>query len=118
MNTASLELCTKLYLLSGWDANEPYGVEWHRFKNDGSPSDWEARNRKFVYSTNDETIPAYDLSYLLRKLPRDIRIKRDHRYEEEMWVATSMNCEVNDYTPEGAACRICIVLFERGVLKI
>ncbi|WP_427007158.1 hypothetical protein [Pseudarthrobacter sp. H2] len=68
MNVASLELCKELYELSGWGMEVPpaayrfwYWIEAHGEYNldDGD-----------LMSEDHPPFPAYDLGYLLRKLPK------------------------------------------------
>lgn len=56
-NVANLELCKELYAVSGWEAD--YWYDW----NHGSPTVEDMK-------LSESNIPAYDLGYLLRKLPK------------------------------------------------
>lgn len=101
MNVASLSLCKELYELSGWDS-----LEYHP-NAVGTPI----------------TCPAYDLGYLLRKLPRGCYIAQTRKG----WTASSGNAReifgkqspitLNADTPEDAACKLVIELFKQGILK-
>lgn len=131
MQVASLELCKELYELSEWD-----GTQLVHDYSSGTivyyPSPVAA------YHINDtlpyENIPAYDLSYLLRKLPR----KFDNTNTQVLflmlapsppnntqWVANYGGTdylgvkpyECFDDTPEDALCALAIELFKQGVLK-
>lgn len=121
-NVASLELSKKLYELSGWnDApfayDTSYADNWLRYIED-FPGD--TRERRGV-----DIIPAYDLGYLLRKMPR---VDKDGIFA---WVTVSNG--TNDWTaywesdqglyasrsgdtPEDVACKLAIELFNQGIL--
>lgn len=136
MNTASLELCKELYELSGWGDTymvfRYYQDEWNDpiwEKYDVVPSDSDNPN----WQIED---PAYDLGYLLRKLP--------HKTEwgglfvmscnDGQWEASYFNFYENWHnheqysrrfqeapsavadTPENAACKLAIELFKQGIL--
>jgi hypothetical protein len=131
MNVASLENCRKLFELSGWvdthflwltAANNPKGSLW---RNDGQLTPDDAA-----------VCPAYDLGYLLRKLPPSL--PRNHT--SDYWM-TLRPLSVNqfeacyraltdldmgppavinrfiDSTPEDVTARLLIRLFETGILK-
>ena len=108
MNVASLELSKTLLELSGWDDTDD---SWAKAVGE---------------------IPAYDLGYLLRKLPAPTIIR--HRVENKKYnkrpewgitfgsgggrkliIGGLPNAEAD--TPEDAACQLAIDLFKQGVLK-
>ena len=65
MNVANLDLCKELYELSGWKATEKY----HYIAGTYTDIDTVAfRGRKY------DGVPAYDLGYLLRKLPKGFAV--------------------------------------------
>jgi hypothetical protein len=110
-DVASLDLCRELYELADW--NE---VHWWYKTWDGI--DWQLG----TYEADiPECIPAYDLGYLLRKLPQNIgRITLKHREHSGMWF-----CKWDDRkgelgqqadTPEDAAAKLAIELFKQGIL--
>lgn len=135
MNVASLELCKELYELSGWETNE---TEY-----------WTTSIENYVsLPTNrigSKICPAYDLGYLLRKLPPAIRVRADWLYlyimpghsEGGVWLSGYRRMwpiklspfidyskskeyllnriEPSD-TPEDAACKLAIELFKVGIL--
>lgn len=113
MNVASLDLCKELYELSGWE------MTWFRWYEDADG------NRELSDGTNmggmDYT-NAYDLGYLLRKLPKPAGISQ-MLSSDEVWIATSGGFHPNKHpylgaeTPEDAACKLAIELFKQGVLK-
>jgi hypothetical protein len=103
MQTASLELCKRLYELSGW------------FDTDLIVDPASGAISITTATTNTEDapwIPAYDLGYLLRKLPpvsyviKAKRFEADHRHHKKF-------ADI----PEDAVAKLCIELFEIGVLK-
>ncbi len=79
-NVASRELSEKLYELSGWRTGA-----WHTIPNptygyDIGDKELDARRKK--------TVPKYDLSYTLHKLP-PLRVINDHMY----WLTIMANGE-------------------------
>jgi len=108
MNVASLPLSKELYELSGWDDTS------HNYLSTQSPAG-------DVLTQGGGDCPAYDLGYLLRKLPN---YKLEHNGNSAnavtcgyladnkgRWIFGSAN------TPEDAACKLAIELFKQGVLK-
>lgn len=142
MNVASLDLCKELYKLSGWDTPDH---SWHRvMAHDMSGwrewKVWCANNG--VNDFSEEYFPAYDLGYLLRKLPQRLSDKwvdpntLDDRVErwlelvplEDKWIIDypiyeayelpkSSVLQKSTATPEDAAAKLAIELFKQGVLK-
>jgi hypothetical protein len=131
MNVASLELCKELYELSGWGNNPATGDSsekvWHQTAN-LPPNDWICWERTHLADGN---IPAYDLGYLLRKLPAYIPTHDEHaddyllricpNYTGDMWSADYFGLERLLYfqqadTPEDAACKLAIELWKQGIL--
>lgn len=123
MNVATPDLCRELYELSEWDDTSHL---WHipSWKQD-EVVHYDLNAAYIVFDGTDghdsvdnlSYIPAYDLGYLLRKLPADIRVKRDTRFpDDDMWVAACRNREVNHHTPEDAVAELATVLFKQGVL--
>lgn len=141
MNVASLELCKELYELSGWanpDASVPlekastYWTSWVWCK-ESQASDWD------IYIAGEEhsihgfshLLPAYDLGYVIRKLPPLIGKARFPVicYPINMWVA-GYTSDIDSWhtlkqfdhteaanTPEDAACKLAIELLKQGILK-
>lgn len=119
MNSASLKLCRELYDLSGWGGDDPrFNINEGWYK-EGKP------NQKSILLA-----PAYDLGYLLRKLPRSIQVDESVGYlvigpSVAQWqVGYLMNGEYMerqflfaDKVPEDAACKLAIELFKQGILK-
>jgi hypothetical protein len=119
-NIAGLELCKELYRVSGW--NDTY-FGW------SSPNIQSAfvteLPEDFAERTYPLIIPAYDLGYLLRKLPYmdnggELAI---YKVDENRYAALfrrqgyRRKLSVGADTPEDAACKLAIELFRRGVLK-
>lgn len=121
MNVASLELCKELYELSGWwESTE----NWYVPNNDA----YKARHESVRGPENFEwQYPAYDLGYLLRKLPRR---RPDDVFsgvqlmtvDDETW-ACRIAAPKHDFvwgvagTPEDAAAKLAIELFKKGILN-
>lgn len=100
MQTASLELCKELYRVSG----HTWLTEDHR--------------PEYVAA------PAYDLGYLLRKLPEFGKNIYWHTYHKN-WCAAYEHTDEDGCqtlihkvadTPEDAACELAIELFKQGIL--
>lgn len=122
MNVASQELCKELFELSGWQYDHGTNGLWY---TDHTPD--------LVVATyiNGDSTPAYDLGYLLRKLPETIRDDNYpviSRYYRAGWAAfyeasyeyeqTERSYMVEADTPEDAAAKLAIELSKQGVLKL
>jgi hypothetical protein len=130
MNVASLELCKELYELSGWD--DTY-FSWN-FNSSVPEQGWYVDDDNLAYPKSD-TYPAYDLGYLLQKLPKNISrngnlywLTLDCNLREEwmVWYNGRSSDDLMpdvDYslvcadTPEDAAAKLAIELFKQGILK-
>jgi hypothetical protein len=102
-NVASLELCKELYELSGWR---------------GSPQVLSYHSHFLLANEREGTgIPAYDLGYLLRKLPNDdyefLHGSGEWYFRGVSPYADSGYCD----TPEDAAAKVAIKLFKQGILQ-
>lgn len=126
MNVASLENCKELYELSGWDETDK---TWNSFH--GDPPEVVFTNR----SIGTILHPAYNLGYLLRKLPRSIANGGISFLDLEAslflqpgggitWQAgyrvgvAQAQVLATANTPEDAAAKLCIELIKEGVIKI
>lgn len=123
LNTANIELSRELYSLSGWKDTLCW---WNVFKpyEDGRPHYLVDTYR---HQSTDQHIPAYDLGYLVRKLPATSQW-RQFDWEEFIpiimgvsnhdgfWTVGYME-EVEGDTPEDAACELLIEMFKTGKLK-
>jgi hypothetical protein len=110
-NIASLELCKELFKVSGWDGTYFLYTKTGRLSTIAS---------MFAY----KPLPAYDLGYLLRKLP----YKTDLRQLRNAWSASYSNNTYRRYgdgrrdayakadTPENAVCQLAIELFKQNIL--
>ena len=145
MNVASRQLSKELYELSGWDATP--NIYWRDSLS--QPDVWftdHAHNNPELQVFNVEhKLPAYDLGYLLRKLPDGVKLERQRRYmpsedtSREQWViepgdllqvtngTETVRLPMGDLgdeylpdlladTPEDAAAKLAIELFKQGVL--
>lgn len=122
MNVASLELCKELYDLSRWGLERNSGFEgkyWVGTEQEG----FNLRLMKGVPAYSS-TYPAYDLGYLLRKLPQGCCGLFQSKHT---WVASYTDLlgkhplrkpiqSKQADTPEDAACKLAIELFKQGVL--
>ncbi|HYP44580.1 MAG TPA: hypothetical protein VEQ66_05220 [Propionibacteriaceae bacterium] len=113
MSVASLELCKALYVNSGWTDTALTHFQFH----DGR----ETVEAKPVYGyLSAKGTPAYDLGYLLRKLPASTAIrKRDgagaaHDYSAFAPVRSGL--VARDRTPEDAAAQLALKLLKLDAL--
>lgn len=118
IHVACLDLCRELYELSKWENI------YHRWSKN-------IYGKDVVIDTSaaGSTVPAYDLGYLLRKLPQNSWIgytdTSGHRgyalaytfawNEKGDYISKIAECRAD--TPEDAACLLAIELFQRGILK-
>ena len=113
MNVANLELCRELHELSGWEdtylayVSQTTG-EQHVLAADGS------------FGENWDFDWAYDLSYLLRKLPVHTKLWAER---PDNWHAhfddkdgLMQGLHVTYDTPEDAAAKLCVELIKQGLL--
>ena len=139
MNVASLDLCKELYELSGWGEypDRPH-FAWREFIAKRTGSSWYSAEEDYTEGWRDpldrrhatgithnieHVAPAYDLGYLLRKLPQFMLTRHDAKYYinnvtldiRGPGLQSSFSNEAD--TPEDAACKLAIELFKRGVLE-
>lgn len=113
MNVASKELCERLYELSGWAGTDEqhHGEQY-----------MDIRSGEF----DERLVPAYDLGYLLRKLPHAapnmrgtisywLGLTAGHDSEWFAWY-DGTTYQAYGETPEDAATKLAMALFEQGVL--
>ncbi len=122
MNVANLELCKELYEVSGWSGSEFY------FNGAGQRFYLKPIRRQEPLATYET--PAYDLGYLLRKVPhREPGNERFILTLSPEWSIRYEQLTIEGYvdfgevhflheadTPEDAACKLAIELFNQGVL--
>ncbi|SRR5260221_11168896 len=120
MNTARVELCRELYTLSRWVLTEKHWYQGKPIYN--APYGWDC--------------PAYDLGFLLEKLPKSVTEFWGRAYPASpclmysgtQWVIfyqSEMTGEHNTDelfgqfadTPEDAACSLCVELFKQDILE-
>lgn len=124
MNVASLELCKELYGLSGW--RERVGLQY--FPDKFYATHLRLDLEEEVIPTMDESYeadficPAYDLGYLLRKLPRTYKgvglcvwAAGSSRWRAEYDNSHRVHFDAD--TPEDAAAKLATELFKQGILK-
>lgn len=115
MQVASLELCKTLHELSGWD-DLPNDNDWYT-------------ERGVIGYRRSGVAPAYDLGYLLRKLPSHDKDGIHANFGVSLllggaanlwgagWESDSGEYELQQAnTPEDAAAKLAIELFKQGVL--
>lgn len=119
MNTTSFEMSKELFERSGWTGTEKY---W--YKNWLNQNRWQIGH---LGEAEEENYPAYDLGYLLRKLP-PLGYKDDDPIADS-WLTLELaggkwfcghkgwRDTIEADTPEDAACILAIRLFEQDVLK-
>ena len=131
MNTASLELSKELYELSDWEELGNVPSAWYGYIED-------EETVCYGQTKPEGCIPAYDLGFLLRKLPKLLDIDGASfslclhtNIAPPDWTAYYMFVQVVDGklkrfsnrlkveadTPEDAVCKLAIELFKQGVLK-
>lgn len=127
MNVASLELCRELYELSGWNRTEYLWVAPPMDDTDyGVKSRYELRQLNdaiyFEGKIYNSTF-AYDLGYLLRKLPRTIKGNGKLKFhcnqtKQGLWAIgyAFSGIGATEYTLEDAAAKLCIELLKQGIL--
>lgn len=141
MNIASLGLCKELYKLSGWkdEANTQPDDElkWWNFSDDVPLELAGMKLSRSWYLQAGEgwgaKYPAYDLGYLLRKLPGHITLQsttwddvhtelpkgQELTYQAAACYQSNIKGllfqQVAD-TLEDAACKLAIELFKQGIL--
>lgn len=108
MTTASPDLSRQLYELSGWEAEH----WWERLTH----GEWVQNSCEL-----SGDVPAYDLGYLLRKLPDGTQLSKTTVTYSVSGIysvdARNKSYHCNADTPEDAACLLAIKLFTQGVLK-
>jgi len=109
--TASPALCEELYELTHWLVTDDSG----RY-----PAHYDALDEKQnpVYEPD---VPAYDLGFMLRKLPRIVKLDYNPDAGTTPWTASyvtedSWRSRFAD-TPEDAVCQLIIHIIKAGVLK-
>lgn len=112
---ASQSLCRELYELSGW--SDLPAEQWHGYE--AGTYDLPVR----VGST-----PAYDLGYLLRKLPEGTQLRRNKAEPRKRsnwrgeWVVGIYGHNYRGVygaadTPEDAAVKLAVELFKQNILR-
>lgn len=125
MNVADFDNCKELHELSGWLNDHPSQAIWVEYADDTQML-WASPTPDHTEEVL-QTIPAYDLGYLLRKLPTDIEeaqfVNIGTGDAQGPWVAEyspALNVQTIYAfadTPEDAAAKLCIELFKQGILN-
>lgn len=139
MNVASAELCGKLYELSDWEMTGSESWNWWQRKRINAdrfrdspflglsikrPTDSRTgRTVSEVTHYRSYIAPAYDLGYLLRKLPPNlgdglhlVLENDDGGWAIEYYTRQKSGPSASAAIPEDAACRLAIELFKQGIL--
>jgi hypothetical protein len=128
MHIASLELSKQLFEVSGWGKPTFDGsgeTAFVYYSNADEINDDFANYRPMVIE-KDGNVPAYDLGFLLRKLPKGVTTKyANGTYYKQVklehiktrWCAyySSRLSSIAD-TPEDCAVKLAIELFKQGIL--
>jgi hypothetical protein len=109
MNVASFGLCQELYEVSGWLT----GIDGYCYTSlPGERKDFEVRPLTDTGNDRIQVCPAYDLGYLLRRLP----VGNVLSSVEDNWLASSNPEVTTAATPEDAAAQLAIELIKQGIL--
>lgn len=144
MNVANLELCKELYELSGWQSEYWYSGFPHQngsFSYDGKIIQSNDRPEQERRGWRKGDIPAYDLGYLLRRLPANFNTG-DARGSFELFIKKTSREYFAGYnkpelgkwlydqnhavwehpcgadTPEDAAAKLAIELLKQKVIEV
>ena len=117
MHVASLELSRELYELSGWDDRRAIQYYWH-----GDDLDHVTVVDAEQHEPECAVYPAYDLGYLLRKLPRTYGGVGLCVWAAgtSKWIAEydgTRKMRVMADSPEDAAAKLAIELFKQNILR-
>lgn len=112
MHFANVELCKKLFAVSGWDDTSFRYVGGSRSKIELLPRDERVTK---------PDVPAYDLGYLVRRLPYPVSVTANKRG----FVTTAammrhrppfFNYLARDDSPENSTVDVLLEMFKQGVL--
>lgn len=112
MNVASLELCKELYELSGW-----YDTSFVWSRN-------SLANRPLTFKPDAvfDDPPAYDLGFLIRKMPRRVKLRTYSNGYAVQWqkngaVYRNQERMFEAESPEDCLCMLAIFLLKEGIIK-
>jgi len=123
MNVASVERCEELYHLSGWNETEYF---YQLIEYSDLSSGYFLTNPALEAPLTAQSYPAYDLGYLLRRLPQNTWIgyvdtSRQRGYAlatTYAWNTAGTDigkiAECRADTPEDAACLLAIEVLRQG----
>lgn len=109
MNVTNIELSKELYELSGWE--DGARLPWYC---------WVEAHQTYDIDNGVPKFPAYDLGFLLRKLPSSIHVYRTKSGEGRATGHDSppnFITTVKGDTPEDATAKVAIELFKQGILS-
>jgi hypothetical protein len=112
MNVASLELCEELSELSDWRESKSLAAKvWCR----NGIGEWMVETA--YHGVHPGQIQAYDLGYLIRRLPDD---DYEFIHDSDGWYFRGVSPYADSGgsydAPEDAVAKVAIELFKRGVL--
>lgn len=119
MNVASLELCRELEKSSGWGGTEHIwslssSAAWRPIRSTLRPS-----SPKMLYRVKAGLVySAYDLGYLMRKLPEGYAVQKRFTDFVAWWADRDTDMPWGfGSTPEDAVAQACLELLNKGVLN-
>lgn len=126
-DVAAVDLCKELYELSKWEDCKFYWVgRLQKYKQAKDRVRWFVGYGRIRQSSEAEYWPAYDLGYLIRKLPpsieHDVTKKECALYffkaSENSYEYGYEKIGIGEYadTPEDAACKLLIELIKQKVI--
>ena len=110
-DTASLELCKELYKLSNWRDTD---FKWRGVNETKGVIQNYLLSKQPNTRLGESNIPAYDLSYIIHRLPREFKL----RYSKDFWICEfEKSSWASSVSPEDAAINLALDLFKKKVLK-
>jgi hypothetical protein len=119
MTTTSLATSRKIFELTGWTGPDKAWQAYTIKDPDDTLRDrWSLRSPKPNKPTSKQSIPAYDLAYLLERLPDNTEIfKYPTKFYEATYYSNPGDIEATADNPAEAAGLLVIKLAEAGLLK-
>lgn len=125
-NVASLELSRELYGFSKWVGTT---FMWRGANDKNNPTRFVCCDNKPYLKTDTlrpEDIPAYDLGFLIRKLPKDVELQAEYPHlikSDVGWYAgypgNTKGLDIfNADTPENALASLAIILIKQNILVV
>ena len=125
MNVASKQLSQELYELSGWNCVRDWYFAYHKAAGE---VEYDLKLNADESKAGRDDFPAYDVGYLLRKLPgysHVSHIDEEHSRDGDTFYKASYQSHIRGQmidgrgqeSPEDAVAWLCIELFKQGILK-